>query len=209
MTTASESRQDAISKNLKQGGLEKKDEKTGKTFIEQLSSEQRLSLENEMRKLWYDRSKQGFVQLIPGELAPMEFGRIVDGIVDKGIKADTKAGKTIWEVERLPEEPVLGIGDDLAIYTPKNTPVSHLSMHDAIQYYRLARHVTDRLAKGPKVITLPAKPNWAQLDMAERIIQKSGNPAKVTFPEGMDRSEERRVGKECVSTCRSRWSPYH
>src|SRR3546814_3298772 len=26
----------------------------------------------------------------------------------------------------------------------------------------------------------------------------------VTF-----RSEERRVGKECVSTCRSRWSPYH
>src|SRR3546814_7595204 len=25
----------------------------------------------------------------------------------------------------------------------------------------------------------------------------------------MSRSEERRVGKECVSTCRSRWSPYH
>src|SRR3546814_2351542 len=26
---------------------------------------------------------------------------------------------------------------------------------------------------------------------------------------GSNRSEERRVGKECVSTCRSRWSPYH
>src|SRR3546814_2098551 len=26
---------------------------------------------------------------------------------------------------------------------------------------------------------------------------------------GRARSEERRVGKECVSTCRSRWSPYH
>src|SRR3546814_2829598 len=25
----------------------------------------------------------------------------------------------------------------------------------------------------------------------------------------IDRSEERRVGHECVSTCRSRWSPYH
>src|SRR3546814_11247865 len=25
----------------------------------------------------------------------------------------------------------------------------------------------------------------------------------------IDRSEERRVGKECVSTCRYRWSPYH
>src|SRR3546814_9724195 len=29
----------------------------------------------------------------------------------------------------------------------------------------------------------------------------------LTDPE--QRSEERRVGKECVSTCRSRWSPYH
>ena len=26
---------------------------------------------------------------------------------------------------------------------------------------------------------------------------------------GRDRSEERRVGKECASMCRSRWSPYH
>src|SRR3546814_18939219 len=26
---------------------------------------------------------------------------------------------------------------------------------------------------------------------------------------GQGRSEERRVGNECVSTCRSRWSPYH
>ena len=25
----------------------------------------------------------------------------------------------------------------------------------------------------------------------------------------LDRSEERRVGKECTSKCRSRWSPYH
>src|SRR3546814_15778516 len=25
----------------------------------------------------------------------------------------------------------------------------------------------------------------------------------------VDRSEERRVGEECVSTCRARWSPYH
>src|SRR3546814_14586054 len=29
------------------------------------------------------------------------------------------------------------------------------------------------------------------------------------FTKRYGRSEERRVGKECVSTCRSRWSPYH
>src|SRR3546814_18801320 len=34
------------------------------------------------------------------------------------------------------------------------------------------------------------------------------NPA-TGAPCHRDRSEERRVGKECVSTCRSRWSPYH
>src|SRR3546814_20597413 len=28
-------------------------------------------------------------------------------------------------------------------------------------------------------------------------------------PDNRTRSEERRVGKECVSTCRSRWSPLH
>ena len=31
----------------------------------------------------------------------------------------------------------------------------------------------------------------------------------ITRPDTPARSEERRVGKECVSTCRSRWSPYH
>src|SRR3546814_5280740 len=32
----------------------------------------------------------------------------------------------------------------------------------------------------------------------------------IVRPHGQaQRSEERRVGKECVSTCRSRWSPYH
>src|SRR3546814_17414624 len=33
--------------------------------------------------------------------------------------------------------------------------------------------------------------------------------ARVEADDVADRSEERRVGKECVSTCRSRWSPYH
>src|SRR3546814_4462417 len=40
---------------------------------------------------------------------------------------------------------------------------------------------------------------WARLSGS-----KEENPLGVEL-----RSEERRVGKECVSTCRSRWSPYH
>src|SRR3546814_19543809 len=39
-----------------------------------------------------------------------------------------------------------------------------------------------------------------------RLSTPQAAPSKPTSDE---RSEERRVGKECVSTCRSRWSPYH
>src|SRR3546814_1811163 len=41
--------------------------------------------------------------------------------------------------------------------------------------------------------------------LAARKRNCHGNAACGT----KQRSEERRVGKECVSTCRSRWSPYH
>ena len=42
-------------------------------------------------------------------------------------------------------------------------------------------------------------------------IDKSNNSAvvKPTIEDRLNRSEERRVGKECTSWCRSRWSPYH
>src|SRR3546814_3153308 len=39
-------------------------------------------------------------------------------------------------------------------------------------------------------------------------LERAEDAAKPDKDEG-GRSEERRVGKECVSTCRSRWSPYH
>ena len=32
---------------------------------------------------------------------------------------------------------------------------------------------------------------------------------EITEAEQKKRSEERRVGKECLRLCRSRWSPYH
>src|SRR3546814_20880149 len=45
----------------------------------------------------------------------------------------------------------------------------------------------------------------------DRALAEVGGKALWTreLDAALDRSEERRVGKECVSTCRSRWSPYH
>src|SRR3546814_13323610 len=46
-------------------------------------------------------------------------------------------------------------------------------------------------------------------------VPDSGVPAAIGYaaesgiPFELGRSEERRVGKACVSTCSSRWSPYH
>src|SRR3546814_4235894 len=46
-----------------------------------------------------------------------------------------------------------------------------------------------------------------QVAVGDRGHQGAEDEAPRTDQE--QRSEERRVGKECVSTCRSRWSPYH
>src|SRR3546814_4101418 len=58
-------------------------------------------------------------------------------------------------------------------------------------------------------------------DTKNRIQGQAQHPPSIKKPKrrigckgyfnrlGETRSEERRVGKECVSTCRSRWSPYH
>src|SRR3546814_14903567 len=42
-----------------------------------------------------------------------------------------------------------------------------------------------------------------------RALDRAGVAEFGDLVECLKRSEERRVGKECVSTCRSRWSPYH
>src|SRR3546814_4450921 len=51
-------------------------------------------------------------------------------------------------------------------------------------------------------------------DISASVILAADSPIEEEYVwtirnVGVDRSEERRVGKECVSTCRSRWSPYH
>src|SRR3546814_12039237 len=48
---------------------------------------------------------------------------------------------------------------------------------------------------------------------ADNVLLEEGELQSVHVDEprfvGDVRSAERRVGKECVSTCRTRWSPYH
>src|SRR3546814_10956505 len=77
-------------------------------------------------------------------------------------------------------------------------------------------HTTHHMSVVELVETTPAPGGRACRDhvsparrRAEKVLEKVPGPLWRTPFSGSQRSEERRVGKECVSTCRSRWSPYH
>src|SRR3546814_12120501 len=61
----------------------------------------------------------------------------------------------------------------------------------------------DDMAKYAPRAGVPMSVPWKAMSDAQRHWVLHGDP------DWKGRSEERRVGKECVSTCRSRWSPYH
>ena len=49
----------------------------------------------------------------------------------------------------------------------------------------------------------------ARLFFVDALTGIAGRPMWQPLWVTVDRSEERRVGKECLRLCRSRWSPYH
>src|SRR3546814_3885267 len=82
------------------------------------------------------------------------------------------------------------------------------------------RHTRCALVTGVQTCALPicrlAASTGASMPASQRggvFFQRAATPTVVaaisSAIRGTNRSEERRVGKECVSTCRSRWSPYH
>src|SRR3546814_14239625 len=60
------------------------------------------------------------------------------------------------------------------------------------------------------VVNLVTRTDYEGLGLSVRQgITEKGDGSDFTADLLWGRSEERRVGKECVSTCRSRWSPDH
>src|SRR3546814_3554152 len=60
-----------------------------------------------------------------------------------------------------------------------------------------------------KCIFLRASPAKSMLVSGGHVSRSPNEQPRTLTETNLFRSEERRVGKECVSTCRSRWSPYH
>src|SRR3546814_16467469 len=72
--------------------------------------------------------------------------------------------------------------------------------NDADVVYRTMKEAFDKARRGEG-------PSLIECLTYRHSRHSRADPAKYR-PEGELRSEERRVGKECVSTCRSRWSQY-
>src|SRR3546814_4835098 len=63
--------------------------------------------------------------------------------------------------------------------------------------------------KLPEIFARISTLSMAGIYIFDESLERSFVEEVKRNPSPADRSEERRVGKECVSTCRSRWSPYH
>src|SRR3546814_6793973 len=74
------------------------------------------------------------------------------------------------------------------------------------------RHTRCALVTGVQTCALPISATRSLCGKVDAVFVNNDNTALSAFKSVVkeaQRSEERRVGKECVSTCRSRWSPYH
>src|SRR3546814_12119484 len=82
-----------------------------------------------------------------------------------------------------------------------NLPMHGGSASDVTRVEAARPTILELTGKGAKVLLLAhfGRPGG----------QRSSTLSTSMVQGDVERSEERRVGKECVSTCRSRWSPYH
>src|SRR3546814_2766767 len=71
------------------------------------------------------------------------------------------------------------------------------------------RHTRCALVTGVQTCALPIYNPRRADDRGMGEVEDPLCPDALDRERLQGRSEERRVGKECVSTCRSRWSPYH
>src|SRR3546814_1370249 len=97
------------------------------------------------------------------------------------VKGEPGTGKTV-----LAQEIAKALGAPLIEWNVKSTTKAHQGLYE---YDAVAR-----LRDG---------------QLGDQRVHDIGNYIRKGKLWEAFRSEERRVGKECVSTCRSRWSPYH
>src|SRR3546814_13536986 len=101
----------------------------------------------------------------------------------------------------------LGEGLDVAVALVREIdPALYAKRLDRNRGYAIGARA---LVEGPTPITHPEQLAGLTAVLHRDMPDNFAAWRRAAGVEDIERSEERRVGKECVSTCRSRWLPYH
>ena len=152
---------------------------------------------------------------------------LTDGTLAKGseVKAndDQLASKFDANIVNADISPAAAIeGTKLSTVPANQVPEDRLK-DDAVSDRVLRDHVSDNaqravgnnhikdltIQKGKLSTTATQRIAKAQTEIAVQSFSASLTETGGQILSAVARSEERRVGKECSSPCRSRWSPYH
>ena len=77
------------------------------------------------------------------------------------------------------------------------------------KYFELLAVALEECKKLGLTMMLYDEGGWPSGGVLDRLIARYPECRGKFLTPGENRSEERRVGKECLHACRSRWSPYH
>jgi len=187
----------AVQQLLQDGGKWKRTRyktKQGEVFSDELiplADEEAEALQMEARELQFKASQVPVTMLEPGEWAPIQHGDIADNyqprtIMEEGFLGED--GRKIWSRQKAAKgEETLGIGSDGELYLPGNGRLEALKIEDMLNLYQVGNKAVRDMATSGHVLTLPNKPTWFQLDMAEQLIKATDNPGAVVFPGKMTR----------------------
>lgn len=137
------------------------------------------------------------VHAIDGEWVPKEVGQIFDNFKEPEIIHEPIEDYHTWTAKDREAGKQIGVSSDLEIFTPmgkdKKSSISldHIGFEDTIALYRAGQKAVRWFETNEKIMNLPKRPNWFQLDMAEDLIRRTDNESLVQFPQGMTRDDAR------------------
>ena len=148
------------------------------------------------------REKEGGEQSSPGKPPPSEKPaykgqeQVRPGGRDLQVEALMKSYPKLLPRSSVPDKPQLSVRSSPPSLAPKDSGVKVIAMATLPQQQGGA-------------LPLMILPQSVSVSYDRESAKAPPPPVAVTPVAVTSRSEERRVGKECLRLCRSRWSPYH
>jgi len=160
-----------------------------------------------IRRLEYESTLTPMVS-VDGELMPMSEAEAftgfkepelsfraddsLKGTVKGAVKGTVKGDRHgLWHIKTEDPKGSVSLDTGFIYHIPGSKSLDKADHFDIMRLYRLANKTIDQMSKFNGPLTLPARPDWFQLDMAEELLRRTEGRANVVFPEGMTRESAR------------------